>query len=272
MPIQRRLRTTKAMNGTENKINYAIHSVPGQVRALNEDSILSCPELGLWVIADGMGGHERGEVASAIVVAAIAESLTLQDSLEVAVHAANQAVIQAAKLDPASKGMGSTVVAVKFSGAEYQLAWVGDSRAYLLSDTDIVPLSQDHSWVQSMIDLGQLTAEEARNHPRKNEITQCLGYESLELEVGLRPGLLQNGQRLLLCSDGLHGELSDQRLFKLAANDELDTAVIALIGAANHAGGKDNISCALLLGQFAAAPVSVLPKSGFWKRLLRIKI
>jgi serine/threonine protein phosphatase PrpC len=260
------------MNASENKINYAIHSVPGRVRAHNEDSVLSCPELGLWVIADGMGGHERGEVASAMVVAAIAESLTQQDSLEVAVHAANQVVIQAAELDPASKGMGSTVVAVKFSGAEYQLAWVGDSRAYLLTDTGLVPLSQDHSWVQAMIDLGQLTIAEARSHPRKNEITQCLGYESLELEVGLLRGILQNGQRLLLCSDGLHGELNDQRLFKLAAKGELDAAVVALISAANQAGGKDNISCALLMGQFAAAPASVLPKFGFWKKLLRAKV
>lgn len=259
------------MTGTEDKINYAIHSVPGQVRAHNEDSILSCPELGLWVIADGMGGHERGEVASAIVVATIAESIAQQDSLEVAIHAANQAVIQAAKLDPSSKGMGSTVVAVKFNGADYQLAWVGDSRAYLLTDHSIAPLSQDHSWVQAMIELGQLSAEEARNHPRKNEITQCLGYESLALEVGVQCGTLQNGQRLLLCSDGLHGELSDQHLFNLAASGELDSAVIALINAANHAGGKDNISCALLMGQFVAVPVGAVHKAGFWKKMLRNK-
>ena len=259
------------MTGTDNKINYAIHSVPGQVRDHNEDSVLSCPELGLWVIADGMGGHQRGEVASAIVVAAIAESLALQDSLEVAIHAANQAIIQTAKLDPACKGMGSTVVAVKFSGAAYQLAWVGDSRAYLLNSSGIAPLSKDHSWVQVMIDIGQLTAEQARSHPRKNEITQCLGYESLELEVGVVHGTLENGQRLLLCSDGLHGELNDQRLFKLGAKGELDAAVIALINAANQAGGKDNISCALLAGQFAAAPLETLPKRGFFKKLLRVK-
>jgi serine/threonine protein phosphatase PrpC len=259
------------MTGTENKINYAIHSVPGQVRAHNEDSVLSCPELGLWVIADGMGGHERGEVASALVVAAIAQSLAVQDSLEVAIQAANQAIIQAAKLDPSCKGMGSTVVAVKFSGAAYQLAWVGDSRAYLLTKTGIAPLSKDHSWVQAMIDIGQLSAEAARSHPRKNEITQCLGYESLELEIGVVRGTLQNGQRLLLCSDGLHGELSDQLLFKHGAKGELDVAVIALINAANHAGGKDNISCALLAGQFAAAPLEVPPKVGFLKKLLRSK-
>jgi len=260
------------MTGTDNKIQYAIHSVPGQVRAHNEDSILSCPELGLWVIADGMGGHQRGEVASAIAVAAIAASLRQQPSLEAAVHAANQAIIQAAKLDPASKGMGSTVVAVKFSGAEYELAWVGDSRAYLLTGNAIVPLSKDHSWVQVMIDLGQLSVAQARLHPRKNEITQCLGYESLELEVGVLHGVLKQGQRLLLCSDGLHGELSDQRMLKLAASGELEAAVLELIGAANAAGGKDNISCALLMGELAAVPVVVALKLGFIKKLLRLKV
>jgi serine/threonine protein phosphatase PrpC len=122
-----------------------------------------------------------------------------------------------------------------------------------------------------MIDIGQLSAEAARSHPRKNEITQCLGYESLELEIGVVRGTLQNGQRLLLCSDGLHGELSDQLLFKLGAKGELDMAVIALINAANHAGGKDNISCALLMGQFAVAPLEVPPKVGFLKKLLRSK-
>lgn len=259
------------MIGTENKISYAIHSVPGQVRAHNEDSILSCPELGLWVIADGMGGHQRGEVASAIVVAAIAESLAVQSELDVAIHAANHAVIQAAKLDPASKGMGSTVVAVKFSGAEYQLAWVGDSRGYLLTDSGITPLSTDHSWVQAMIDVGQLSAADARNHPRKNEITQCLGYESLDLEVGIIRGRLGPAERLLLCSDGLHGELSDQQLFSLGSTGALDAAVIELINAANNAGGKDNISCALLMDECAVAPLANPTKTGFLKKLLRIK-
>lgn len=256
------------MTGTDKSIHYAIHSDPGRVRAHNEDSVFSCPELGLWVIADGMGGHQRGEVASAITVAVIADSIRQQQSLEAAVHAANQAIIAAAKLDPASKGMGSTVVAVKFNGAEYELAWVGDSRAYLLSGTAITPLSKDHSWVQVMIDLGQLSAAQARIHPRKNEITQCLGYEAHELEVGMLRGMLKPGQRLLLCSDGLHGELSDQRLLRLGMPGELDAAVLELIGAANAAGGRDNISCALFMSE--SEPAAVVPKASFIKKLLRL--
>ena len=147
-------------------MQYASRSVPGLVRAHNEDSVLSCPELGLWVIADGMGGHQLGEVARAIVIDSMAAAIRRGESLEQAVQAANQAIIAAASLDPASQGMGSTVVAVRVVGADYELAWVGDSRAYLLSPEVIRPLSKDHSWVQVMQDAGQLSAAEAKNHPR----------------------------------------------------------------------------------------------------------
>ena len=221
-------------------MQYASRSVPGLVRAHNEDSVLSCPELGLWVIADGMGGHQRGEVASAIVIDSMAAAIRQGDSLEQAVQAANQAIIAAASLDPASQGMGSTVVAVRVVGADYELAWVGDSRAYLLSPEVIRPLSKDHSWVQVMQDAGQLSAAEAKNHPRKNVITQCLG------QVGLRRGRLQGVERLLLCGDGLHGEVSDSRLLQLGRGAELEAVADELIAAANGAGGKDNISCVLL--------------------------
>lgn len=234
-------------------MQYASRSVPGLVRAHNEDSVLSCPELGLWVIADGMGGHQRGEVASAIVIDSMAAAIRQGDSLEQAVQVANQAIIAAACLDPASQGMGSTVVAVRFVGADYELAWVGDSRAYLLSPEVIRPLSKDHSWVQVMQDAGQLSAAEAKNHPRKNVITQCLGQVGLELEVGLRRGRLQGAERLLLCSDGLHGEVSDSRLLQLGRGAGLEEVVDELIAAANGAGGKDNISCVLLALEPAVA-------------------
>lgn len=235
-------------------MQYVSRSVPGLVRAHNEDSVLSCPELGLWVVADGMGGHQRGEVASAMVIDCMALAIQRGDSLEQAVLAANQAIIQAASLDPASQGMGSTVVAVRFVGARYELAWVGDSRAYLLSPEVIRPLSKDHSWVQVMQDAGQLSAAEAKHHPRKNVITQCLGQPGLELEVGLRQGKLQPGERLLLCSDGLHGELSDSRLLQLGRAGELPAVADELIAAANGAGGKDNISCVLLALEATSQP------------------
>jgi len=234
-------------------MQYASRSVPGLVRSHNEDRVLSCAELGLWVIADGMGGHQRGEVASAMVIDSMAAAIRQGESLEQAVLAANQAIIAAASRDPASQGMGSTVVAVRFVGADYQLAWVGDSRAYLLSPEVIRPLSKDHSWVQVMQDAGQLSAAEAKNHPRKHVITQCLGQVGLELQVGLRHGRLQGAERLLLCSDGLHGEVSDSRLLQLGRGAELEAVADELIAAANAAGGKDNISCVLLALEPAVA-------------------
>ena len=252
-------------------MQYASRSVPGLVRAHNEDSVLSCPELGLWVIADGMGGHQRGEVASAIVIDSMAAAIRQGDSLEQAVLAANQAIIAAASLDPASQGMGSTVVAVRFVGAEYQLAWIGDSRAYLLSPEVIRPLSKDHSWVQAMLDAGQLSAAEAKNHPRKNVITQCLGQPGLELDVGLRQGKLLAGERLLLCSDGLHGELSESRLLQMGRVGELQTVVDELIAAANDAGGKDNISCVLLALEPADEPLGVTRVKRFLSSLRKGK-
>lgn len=252
-------------------MQYASRSVPGLVRAHNEDCVLSCPELGLWVIADGMGGHQRGEVASAIVIECITAAIQQGDSLLQAVQAANQAIIQAASLDPASLGMGSTVVAVRFVGAEYQLAWLGDSRAYLLSPEVIRPLSKDHSWVQAMLDAGQLSVAEAKNHPRKNVITQCLGQPGLELDVGLRQGKLLAGERLLLCSDGLHGELSESRLLQMGRAGELPAAVDELIAAANEAGGKDNISCVLLALEPADEPLGVTRVKRFLSSLRKGK-
>lgn len=236
-------------------LEYACASVPGQVRAHNEDSLLSCPELGLWVIADGMGGHQRGEVASAMAVDSLRHSIAQQLPLTDAVRVANQAIIQAAQQDPDSQGMGTTLVALRLSGSAYELAWVGDSRAYLLSATGIQALSRDHSWVQAMIDAGQLSASEARSHPRKNVITQCLGQASLELEVGHVQGELSAGQFILLCSDGLHGELTDQRILQLCTRAKsAEAAVDALVDAANAAGGKDNISCVLVM---PACPLKV---------------
>lgn len=255
-------------------LDYACASVPGQVRAHNEDSVLSCPELGLWVIADGMGGHQRGEVASAMAIDSLRHSIAQQLPLMDAVLAANQAIILAAQQDPGSKGMGTTLVALRLHGSTYELAWVGDSRAYLLSATSIQPLSKDHSWVQAMIDAGQLSASEARSHPRKNVITQCLGQASLELDVGYGQGELSAGQFILLCSDGLHGELSDARILQLCSRAKsAEAAVEALVEAANAAGGKDNISCTLVM---PACPLKVevlppvVPAAGLARRVGRL--
>ena len=235
-------------------LDFAALSVAGRVRANNEDSILCRPQARLWAVADGMGGHQRGEVASAICVEVLAQSIEAGEDLCTAIHSANRRIIEA---DQAGEGraMGTTVVAVHFSDAEYQVAWVGDSRAYLVGVAGIQQLSQDHSWVQSMVDAGEMSAEQARTHPRRNVILQWLGREGDELEVGLAHGRLAEDQLLLLCSDGLNGELADEDIRRLCVGARtLEELVTQLIEEANRMGGRDNISC-IVLGRRPPPPV-----------------
>lgn len=227
-------------------LDFAALSVAGRVRAANEDSILCRPQVRLWAVADGMGGHQRGEVASELCIQVLAESIQAGEDLHTAIRSANRRIIEA---DQAGEGraMGTTVVAVHFSDAEFQLAWVGDSRGYLIGMSGIQQLSQDHSWVQSMVNAGEMSAEEARAHPRRNVILQCLGREGDDLEVGLVQGRLAEDQLLLLCSDGLSGELSDEEIRRLCVNAQtLEELVAQLVDEANRKGGRDNISCIVL--------------------------
>ncbi|UTW08783.1 serine/threonine-protein phosphatase [Pseudomonas benzenivorans] len=248
---------------------YAADTVVGQVRGHNEDAVLCCPELGLWAVADGMGGHRRGEVASALALQALRAASVEGLELSAAVHAANAAVLAAAEADAECRGMGTTLVAVQCRGADYQIAWVGDSRAYRVDADAIEPLTHDHSWVQAMIDAGEMSEAEARCHPQRGVIFQCLGREDQSLEVGLLQGRLQPHELLLLCSDGLTGELDDGQIQQqCAAAATLDELVAALIAQANHQGGRDNISC-IVLGGSPTGPAAVERPRGFLSRLFK---
>ena len=228
-------------------VHFAALSDPGRTRSHNEDSLLCAPELGLWAVADGMGGHQRGEVASALALQTLREQMQQGASLSSAVLEANAAIFAAGESDPGSRGMGTTLVAVQLQGTKYTLAWLGDSRAYRISAGQIEQLSSDHSWVQSMVDAGEMTVEQARTHPRRNVITQCLGQSGDQPEPGQVVGVLNSGEILMLCSDGLTGELTDQQILELSAcADTLDGLVSQLIDAANLAGGRDNVSCIVL--------------------------
>lgn len=228
-------------------LGYAALSVSGRVRTHNEDAVLCCPALSLWAVADGMGGHQRGEVASALALDTLLEATQQGESLEHAAHSANAAIIAAGEQDPDSAGMGTTLVAVRFSGAQFELAWVGDSRAYRVSGQGIEQVSRDHSLVQELVDAGQLSQDEARNHPRRNVVTRCLGQAELALDVSVVRGALNPGELLLLCSDGLSGEMRDEQIQQLcAAAGTLDELVEQLIAGANQAGGRDNISCIVI--------------------------
>ena len=237
-------------------LGFAAQSVAGRVRGHNEDAVLCLPELGLWAVADGMGGHECGEVASALALDTLRQSVVAGSGLESSIHAAHQAILAAVQ-EEGGRRMGSTVVAVRFVDADYAVAWIGDSRAYRISLDGIERLTRDHSWVQAMIDAGELSLDEARQHPRRNIVTQCLGQGEQALEVGRVQGSLAPGELLLLCSDGLTGELTDEQIQEVCAGAAtLDELVDELIGLANRLGGKDNISC-IVLGRSMAESTEI---------------
>ncbi|GAB3484530.1 PP2C family protein-serine/threonine phosphatase [Azotobacter salinestris] len=251
-------------------LGYAALTAAGRVRTHNEDALLCCPQLRLWAVADGMGGHHCGEVASALALETLRRLIARGQDLRSAVLGANAAVLAAAEAEEGRRGMGTTLVAVRFAGADFQLAWVGDSRVYRIKAGSIQQLTHDHSWVQAMIDAGRLTPEEASRHPLRNVVTRCLG-QSEALEVALVQGRLGHGELLLLCSDGLTRELSDAQIRQLCARAAtLDVLVDSLVQAANRMGGSDNISC-IALGLTSPPPVQAAaerPRS-FLRKLLK---
>jgi len=243
------------MSGT----NYSQATDVGLLRDNNEDAIWCDAQLGLWVVADGMGGHAAGEVASEITVNVISENVRQGRPLQDAINNAHQAVLDAARDGSGKYGMGSTVVALHSWGNQYEIAWVGDSRAYLWSDRDkdgfsLQQLTIDHSYVQMLYQSGIISADEMSGHPEKNVITQCLGsVELTELKVDRVQGDWHKCDWILLCSDGLSDTVSDQQICDIL-HDATNTehAVGTLIGAALANGGKDNISVVIV-----AAPTGV---------------
>ncbi len=220
----------------------------GRVRDLNEDSYVADPQLGLWIVADGMGGHESGEVASRIAADFIHEQLSHGAGLQEAAARAHDVVTLAAQEGLGQPGMGSTLVALQLRDARYEVVWVGDSRAYLWQDGGLRQLTRDHSFVQKMLDEGQISSAEAVNHPYRNVITQALGVADLDrVEVGAVSGTLCQGEVVLLCSDGLTGEVSEEEIGTvLHGADNLQVAAQALVDSALEHGGSDNITVLLV--------------------------
>lgn len=221
-------------------IEYHARTHSGMVRDHNEDNIYSNADVGLWIVADGMGGHACGEVASEIVVKQLCLSFEGGEPLESAIGLAHQAVTAHAEKNPQAKGMGATVVAMSSLNGIYDIAWVGDSRAYRLRDNAIELLTRDHSYLEWLKDNG-ITVEEARKHPKRNVITQSIGVG--EPTPDRVSGNCQPGDRYLLCSDGLNDELTDEEIFTIlhsSANSDIVTQ--QLVDAALEKGGRDNVS------------------------------
>jgi protein phosphatase len=220
----------------------------GMQRRANEDSMLARSPL--FVVADGMGGAQAGEVASRIAVesfdAALEDNGSPEESLATRALAANTRIYELAQSDPDRAGMGTTLTAVYVGEREVAIAHVGDSRAYCLRDGELQRLTDDHSLVDELIRQGRLTPEEAEDHPQRSIITRALGPEAV-VEVDTRSFHARPGDVYLLCSDGLTTMLSEARLAEvLLAHPRLRDAGEALIAQANEAGGRDNITVILL--------------------------
>jgi protein phosphatase len=228
-------------------LRYAVRSDVGLLREGNEDSAYAGPHL--LAIADGMGGHAAGEVASAVAISALAgldddiPGLDMLGALADAVAKANARLHDMSAADPSVEGMGTTLTAMLWSGARVALCHIGDSRAYMLRDNEFCQITRDHTLVQSLLDEGRISADEAVSHPQRSLILRALDSRTdAEPDLSLREALV--GDRYLLCSDGLSDVVSEETLHRaLAGIADPDEAVIALVDLAIRAGGPDNITC-----------------------------
>ena len=245
---------------TKPTLRWASRSDTGRVRLQNEDSVHADGDV--FVVADGMGGHLAGEVASAVAVSTILErchgGVASLDQFGEAVREANRRVIGESTADPNREGMGTTVVAVaRMADPENQnlaLANVGDSRAYLFDAHGLRQLSKDHSLVQELVDDGIISSADARHHPRRNIVTRALGIDP-EIVVDLWEITLPIGGRILLCSDGLVDEVDESSIAEvLSLEDDPELAADRLITLANDHGGRDNVSLVLLQRDGSSSP------------------
>ncbi len=223
----------------------------GRVRQGNEDAFMACPNL--FVVADGMGGHNAGEVASAMAVASLSagagQGIKSPSELELLIRSANAAIYTASTTYADQRGMGTTITAIarlnndeSESGQRFELAIanVGDSRTYLKRNNELLRVTLDHSYVQALVNEGFISIAEARVHPRRNIVTRALGIES-DVEVDISVIEVQHGDRFVLCSDGLVDEADDEEIDTVLYSHETpQMAAEDLVTLANDHGGRDN--------------------------------
>ena len=249
------------------KITYKAVTDVGRKRKGNEDSLFVNADQNLFVVADGMGGHAAGEVASKIAVDSINEFVCLTggdqeitwpfgldekisydgNRLKTSIRYANRKVLDATKEKSEYEGMATTVAAVLVDGDSANLAHVGDSRVYLFHDGALSQLTSDHSWVNEQIQSGIISADQARSHPLRNVVTRALGGKP-DLAVDIQAQKMEPGDVLLLCSDGLTTMLADPDIAEIitSAGGDIEKAAKALVAEANARGGEDNITVLLL--------------------------
>lgn len=216
----------------------------GLRRTRNEDTYYADASLGLFLVADGMGGHQHGEVASALVRDAVVELVSQGSHLVSAVHGAAVRLLAHACNRDDIMPMGTTIAALRTLGDRYEVAWVGDSRIYVWQQ-QLRQISHDHSLVQALVESGQLDPALASRHPQRNLLTQALGVTAIEqLQIGMARGQMESGSAFLLCSDGLTEGVQDSSIERHMARTDLaaQECVDQLILSSLDAGGNDNIT------------------------------
>ena len=218
----------------------------GRVRSHNEDNLVTLPEHGLWAVADGMGGHQNGAMASAIVAASLAaigsaaSAAELLDRLERGVLEAN-AELRRKIREHDGATMGATLAVLLTHGRHFACVWCGDSRIYLVRGGRITQVSRDHTEAQDMIERGLLTAEEARTWPRRHVITRAIGvHDRPELEID--HGELEGGDVFVLCSDGLTDHVRDEEILRATVTADAQAACDALLALTLERGATDNVT------------------------------
>jgi serine/threonine protein phosphatase PrpC len=254
-----------AEEGLTMRIVAAGQTDVGCVRKHNEDNFLIDMELGLFIVADGLGGHAAGEVASQIVVDKMGQFIAQtveQDRtwpleydvnlaydgnrLKVALMLTDQAILEDIRSNPERESMGSTVVACLVHESTFTFVHVGDSRAYLLNAHGIQQVTRDHSWVAEQVANGILTPDEARKHPFRNVITQALG-NGADLDIAVQEIQVTELDQLLLCSDGLSGMVQDKEIWEIVQKSKApQEAAQQLISLAREYGGEDNITVLII--------------------------
>lgn len=224
----------------------AARTDPGCVRTVNEDACLERPEAGLWVVADGMGGHDAGDLASRMVVEALAEPdpegrlSALVDTVEDRIVDANRR-LHALSGDGQGVTSGTTVVCLVAGGDRAVALWAGDSRLYRLREGRLTQLTQDHSQIEAMVEEGLLLRVDAERHPDANVITRAVGGEP-ELFLDAELWALEAGDRYLLCSDGLYKELREPEVAEILAQGTPEAVADALVESARARGARDNVT------------------------------
>ena len=225
-------------------LRYAARSDRGLIRGNNQDSVYAGPRL--LAVADGMGGHAAGDVASKVVIAALehldddAPSGDMLQAMRAAVFEGSEHLREVIRESPQLEGMGTTLTAILFAGGRLALCHVGDSRAYLVRDGQLSQITHDDTFVQTLIDDGRITAEEANTHPQRSLLLRALNGQEVEPDLSMREA--RDGDRYLLCSDGLSGVVSEETIAEALKDPDPESTADRLIELALRSGGPDNVT------------------------------